>query len=203
MSVLNKSQIEERLYSSNLAPDKQLVVTPILDKSNQITVTGIDVRLSNQFILFRPEDISHFKLKNLDKNVIRKFQRHLVVPFFKEFILHPNTLVLAATLEYLSMPNDLWALLEGRSSWARLGLIIATACSIDPGYKGVITLELSNLGKLPIHLYPGIRIGQLIFQETNGDVEYDSQKRKYYVQIGPEFSKINEDKEIGFFGKNY
>lgn len=199
MAVLNKDEIRNRLNNIKLPADEKLVVTPLLDSDRQINTSGIDLRLSNQFIVFRPENISNFDVKELSKPTIRKFQKHIVIPFFKDFILHPHTLVLASTLEFISIPLDTWGLLEGRSSWARLGLIIATASAIDPGYKGCITLELSNLGDLPIHLYPGLRIGQLILNKTEKQNVYDKKNRKYFASIGPEFSKIHEDPDVKIF----
>lgn len=194
MSILNKNEID--YYLEHTKREKRLIITPILNKEMQIDGPGIDLRLSNQFIVFKPENISHFDLKKINNKEIRRFQSHSVVPFFKDFVLHPKTLVLAATFEYIALPNNLSGTLEGRSSWARLGLIIATACSIDPGYKGCITLELTNLGDLPLHLYPGMRIAKLILSETTSESEYNELNRKYFCQIGPEFSKANQDDEL-------
>lgn len=198
MAILDFSEITQRLYS-DIDVRKKLYVTPILNKEKQINNNGIDLRLSNQFIVFRPENISHYDLKDMDPSLIRKFQKHISIPFFKKFVLHPKTLVLASTLEYVSLPEDVWGLLEGRSSFARLGLIIATASSIDPGYKGCITLELTNLGNLPLCLYPGIRIGQLIFSTTSFDFKNKPKPTKYDYQVGPEFCKIHEDSDLSIF----
>ncbi len=198
MPILSLHELKRRLYDKTIEKEEQLIVTPILDKEKQITNSGIDLRISNQFIVFKPENISHFNVGEVDHNNIRKFQSHVIVPFHEKFILHPKTLVLGSTLEYISMPRNCWGLLEGRSSWARLGLIIATASSIDAGYKGCITLELTNLGNLPICLYPGLRIGQLILSDTTS-VELYKEDNKYFVQIGPEFSKIQDDDDIKIF----
>ncbi|HDK26887.1 MAG TPA: dCTP deaminase [Candidatus Atribacteria bacterium] len=204
MSTLNKKEILNRLKEKNDAV--KLIVTPILDRINQIGASGVDLRLSNQFIVFNPEHIPYFNIGNQKNSAslkinmqIRKYQNHVIVPFHQSFILHPKTVVLGSTLEYISMPLDIEGTLEGRSSWARLGLIIATACAIDPGYKGCITLELTNLGNIPIKLYPGIRIAKLILRETSSLSENYDNKRKYYCQIGPEFSKIHLDEELEIF----
>lgn len=217
MPILTKPQIEERL--KEIVPSKKLIITPILSEK-QLDSSGIDLRLSNQFIVFKSENLAFFdigsnkrsknhfagepkkkeedihKQKELNEKKIRKFQHHQVIPFFNYFILPPKNLVLASTLEYLSIPENLFGTLEGRSSWARLGLIIATACAIDPGYKGCITLELSNLSNIPLYLYPGIRIAKLILSDTSSDVPYDIENKKYSYQIGPEFSKAHEDPEL-------
>ena len=202
MSTLNIKEIKKRLYKTKI-DEKRLIVTPILNLKDQVDGPGIDLRLSNQFIVFNPENIPYFNIGNLDhrqiNKQIRKYQSHVIVPFHQSFILHPKTIVLASTLEYISMPTDIEGTLEGRSSWARLGLIIATACAIDPGFKGCITLELNNLGNIPISLYPGIRLAKLILTETISKSKYNPKNKKYFCQIGPEFSKIHLDKELKIF----
>lgn len=199
MATLNKKDLLLRL-KLGIGTKKSLVVTPILNLEKQISSPGIDLRLSNQFIVFKAENISLLDIrKNLTNQTIRKYQKEVVVPFDQPFILHPKTLVLGSTFEYVSMPEDLEGELEGRSSWARLGLIVATACAIDPCFKGCITLELTNLGNQPLYLYPGIRIAKLILRETKSSSIYEKDVRKYFCQIGPEFSKLHEDKEIDYF----
>ena len=105
-------------------------------------------------------------------------------------------LALGCTFEYVCVPFDLECQVEGRSSWARLGLQIATATSVEPGFKGVLTLELSNLGTIPIELYPGVRIAQLFFHDATPQVEdaYGG-TRKYRCPVGPQFSLIANDKD--------
>src|SRR5439155_26160938 len=99
-------------------------------------------------------------------------QESIRISLHDQFIIHPGQLVLGATLEYLSLPKTVAASVEGRSSWGRLGLIIATACSVAPGFKGCITLELVNDGEVPLVLYPGVRIAQLIFHRTLKSASY-------------------------------
>jgi dCTP deaminase len=93
----------------------------------------------------------------------------LTVGTGQTLVLHPGELLLALTLEYLSLPSDLWGNLEGRSTWARLGLQVhATAGMVDCGFRGYLTLELQNLGRVPLMLYPGLRVGQLaLFPVSN------------------------------------
>jgi uncharacterized cupin superfamily protein len=117
------------------------------------------------------------------------------------FIIHPGQLALGATLEYLSLPERLTATVEGRSSWGRLGLIIATACNIDPGFKGCITLELVNNGEAPLVLYPGVRIAQFVFHRAEGAAVYG--EGKYNCPVGPQFSRIDKDEEMPFWGQRH
>lgn len=198
MSTLVKDDIILRLNTSN---EDSIIVTPILDIDSQINQIGIDCRLGNQFIIFKSQniesiDISKFTNGHLNSGNI---QEEVVIPFKEHFILHPQNMVLGATLEYIGLPNDIEASIEGRSSWARYGLIIATAVSIDPGFKGCITLELANISNIPIKLYPGMRIAQLVCRKTNGKVNYIN--KKYLFPIGPEISKLHLDKDITFFSR--
>ena len=88
----------------------------------------------------------------------------------------------------------------GRSSWGRIGLIIATAIFINPGYAGVITLELTNVGDVPLILYPGLRIAQITFHKCDYKFEgEDIQKSKYFGSTGPSFSEIYLDEDLYLF----
>lgn len=112
------------------------------------------------------------------------------------FMLHPGEFVLGSTLERVSVPNDLVARLEGKSSLGRLGLLIhSTAGYVDPGWDGYLTLELSNVANLPITIYPGMRIGQISFFKltTPADVPYGQAGNKYQGQRGPTPSRFFED----------
>jgi dCTP deaminase len=106
------------------------------------------------------------------------------------FILHPGEFVLGSTREYVRLPDDLVARLEGKSSLGRLGLLIhSTAGYVDPGFEGHLTLELSNVAHLPITIYPGMRIGQISFFRLSSpaDRPYGSKGvgSKYQGQRGP------------------
>jgi len=89
------------------------------------------------------------------------------------FVLHPGEFVLGATYEYVTLPDDVAARLEGKSSLGRLGLLThSTAGFIDPGFEGHVTLELSNVANLPIKLYPGMKVGQLCFFRLSSPSEH-------------------------------
>ena len=114
------------------------------------------------------------------------------------FILHPGEFVLGSTLEYVTLPDDLVARLEGKSSLGRLGLLIhSTAGYVDPGFEGHLTLELSNVANLPITIYPGMKIGQISFFRLTSPAEhpYGSKKAgsKYQGQRGPTPSRFFEN----------
>lgn len=198
MAVLTKEAIWARITRLR----DPLVITPLLEEG-QIGASSVDVRLGHQFIVLQRPAVTHVNptdTENLDRSIYRT-QHRIRVSLNEEFIIHPGQLVLGATLEYLAMPSDLAAMIEGRSSWGRLGLIIATACSVAPGFKGCITLELVNEGEVPLVLYPGIRIAQLVFHLTEKEADYriDANVAKYDCPTGPQFSRIHLDREMRFW----
>lgn len=114
------------------------------------------------------------------------------------FILHPGEFVLGSTMEWVRLAADIVARLEGKSGLGRLGLLIhSTAGFVDPGFEGHLTLELSNVARLPIAIYPGMRIGQLSFYELSTPAEFPygtpEAGSKYQGQRGPTPSRLHED----------
>ena len=114
------------------------------------------------------------------------------------FILHPGEFVLGSTSEYVKLPDDLVARLEGKSSLGRLGLLIhSTAGYVDPGFQGHLTLELSNVANLPITIYPGMKIGQISFFQLTSAAEHPygagPLRSKYQGQRGPTPSRYFEN----------
>ena len=104
--------------------------------------------------------------------------------------------MLASTLEYIVFSDKVMAYVEGRSSWGRMGLIIATATVVSPGYKGIITLEISSLGDVPIALYPGMRIAQLVLHTVEEGEKWSySHKDKYLFSLSPEPGQISKDRD--------
>lgn len=179
-----------------------LVVTPILD-SRQLGELSVDVRLGNQFIVFRAHRFGIYEPAGVSSLEPRQIQERQILPFGEPVILHPGMLVLGATFEYVSLPNDLECQIEGRSSWARLGLQVATATTIEPGFKGVITLEMSNVAAVPIKLMPGIRIAQLVFRDAEPPIRDPyAGNRKYKYPIGPQFSRLYDDYDWKVFSKD-
>jgi deoxycytidine triphosphate deaminase len=166
---------------------------------------SLDVRLGNQFIVYRTHRFGIFDAIGTSAVPFqpRRIQERQIITFGENLVLHPGLLVLASTFEYVSIPGDLECQVEGRSSWSRLGLQVATANSIEPVFKGVITLELSNVGTVPLQLMPGIRIAQLIFRKVEPSIEspYSGDDHKYRCPIGPEYSRLQEDYDWQAFTK--
>ncbi len=130
---------------------------------------SIDVRLDRYFRIFE-----NHRYDAVDPAADQPELTRLVSPLGDEpFILHPGELVLGATYEFVTLPDDIAARLEGKSSLGRLGLLThSTAGFIDPGFAGHVTLELSNMATLPIKLYPGMKIGQLCFFRLSSPAEH-------------------------------
>jgi dCTP deaminase len=121
---------------------------------------SVDLRLGDSFRVFHNHRASAIDLRSPPDNLTEE----VVVPDGESFVIHPGEFCLGRTLEWVELPDDIVARIEGKSSLGRLGLIVhATAGFCDPGWKGTLTLELNNLTRIPIKLYPGLEIAQLSF----------------------------------------
>lgn len=155
-----------------------------------IQPSSMDVRLDRFFRLF-----DNHKYPFIDPRQEQEDLTRLVaVENGESFILHPGEFVLGSSFEFVSLPDDIAARLEGKSSLGRLGLLThSTAGFVDPGFKGHVTLELSNTATLPIKLWPGMKIGQLCFFQLSSATEnpYGSSKygSRYQGQRGPTASR--------------
>ncbi len=192
MGVLSREHIKK--YLSKTKNEDRLTITPLLDYDKAINASSIDVRLGNEFIIMKQQSFSVLDVSEGDKlkNTIEKYQKKIIIDYNTRFILHPNNLIIGSTFEYIGLPKDLMCYVIGKSSWGRMGLIIATATKVDPGFKGSITLEIINGGQIPIVLYPGIPIAQLVFHEATGTDEYDG---NYKYPTGPNFPDFSQKYE--------
>jgi len=167
LSALSEKSIAKRLA------DRSLVVSPLLG-NEQLGPSSIDLRMGTVVMVARAGAQSHvepsaYKDSSSHDAVRGRQQKHerFDIPYRKPFLLHPGTLALVPTLEWVRIPIDLQGIVTARSSWAREGLNIATATIVNPGYQGIITLELANFGEIPITLYPGLRLAQIAFYELS------------------------------------
>jgi dCTP deaminase len=180
--ILSDRSLREQLASGRIGIDP-------LDESC-IQPSSIDVKLDRFFRVFRNHTAGVIDVKK-DMTGLTEL---VDVPVDGVFMLHPGEFVLGSTLERVSVPTDLVARIEGKSSLGRLGLLIhSTAGFIDAGFDGHVTLELANVANLPITLYPEMKIGQISFLKmtTAADVPYGSSATgsKYQGQRGPTPSK--------------
>jgi dCTP deaminase len=159
-----------------------------------IQPSSIDVRVDSLFRVFRNHTAGVIDVKK----DMRELTEEVDIPDDGVFVLHPGEFVLGATRERVSVPDDLVARIEGKSSLGRLGLLIhQTAGFIDAGWDGHITLELANVASLPITIYPGMKIGQISFMTMTTPAErpYGKGARgsKYQGQRGPTPSRYFEN----------
>jgi dCTP deaminase len=165
--------------------------------------SSIDLHLDRSFRVFRNNRYPYIDVRSPQPDLTDL----LNVTDDEAFILHPGEFVLGQTIEWVELPNDLVARLEGKSSLGRLGLLIhSTAGYVDPGWKGKLTLELSNVAKLPIALYFGMKIGQISFFGMSSPVDrpYGSKGlgSKYQGQSEPTASAFFEDFDRGRQGSS-
>ena len=170
-----------------------LIITPL--EISQIGKSSIDLHLGNEFIVFRRVSLPCMDIteaQDISKNV-HKYQEKVRISDVDKFVLHPSQLVLGATQEYIALPDNISAIICGRSTWGRTGLIIATATQIEPSFKGCVTLELVNEGEIPLVLYPCLCVAQLILYRTEGELSTKG-KSRYQFQTGPEFPKFEKER---------
>lgn len=172
-----------------------LVIGPLEEEELQIQPASIDVRLSPDFLCYRPSHVAC--LDPLDPETLKGAVEKFTIPTGEPFVLHPGEFALGSTIELVKIPADLVARVEGRSSVGRLAIVVhATAGFIDPGFEGQITLELSNIGRIPVRLYPGMRIAQIVCHElkTPSARPYGPGRGSHYHgQMGPVVSRIGRD----------
>lgn len=168
---------------------------------SKIKGVSVDLKLDNRFRVFIGHTAPYIDLSGPPEEVQTLLDKvmgeEVVIDDGQAFFLHPGELALATTFESISVPDDLVGWLDGRSSLARLGLMVhVTAHRIDPGWEGQIVLEIFNSGKLPLALRPGMDICAINFETLSSPAEKPYNKRldaKYRNQQGPTASRINQD----------
>ena len=188
MSVLADRDIRAELEAGRVRIDPY--------DSADLQPSSVDLHLDRSFRVFRNNRYAYIDVREPQPDLTEL----LTIADDEPFVLHPGEFVLGQTLEWTELPNNLVARLEGRSSLGRLGLLIhSTAGYVDPGWKGNLTLELSNVANLPIALYFGMRIGQISFFRMSSPVErpYGSPElgSKYQGQSEPTASAFHRDFE--------
>jgi dCTP deaminase len=174
----------------------EVVIRPY--EPRDLQPSSVDLHLDRRFRVFRNNRYPYIDVRAPQPDLTELLQ----VADDEPFVLHPGEFVLGQTLEWVELPNDLVARLEGRSSLGRLGLLIhSTAGYVDPGWKGNLTLELSNVANLPIALYFGMSIGQISFFRMSSPAErpYGSKElgSKYQGQSEPTASAFHADFSAG------
>lgn len=189
--ILSDRDIKNKLGQGDIKID------PMPDLDVALGTISIDLRLGGQFMIY-----ANYSSTHIDTQDSATFQGLTELVNKREgdsFIIQPGQFVLASTKELIELPNNLAGRLEGKSSLGRLGIVIhSTAGKIDPGFKGRITLEISNIGILPIKIYPGMRICQLLFEELTSEPTKSYSERadsKYKEQTAPVGSRISHESQ--------
>ena len=159
-SVLSDGTIRELIESGRvkIEPWDPSMVQP----------ASVDVRLGTSFRVFHNPRVASIDLRDPPTNLTEGVE----VEDGQAFVIHPGEFVLGRTQEWVELPDDIVSRIEGKSSVGRLGLIVhATAGFIDPGFSGTLTLEITNLTRVPIKLYPGLPIAQLSFMALDRPAE--------------------------------
>ena len=168
----------------------------------RISGVSVDLLLGNRFRVFSSHTTPYIDLsgsrEEMNAAIERVMSDEIVISEGEAFFLHPGELALGATEDSVTLPDNIVGWLDGRSSLARLGLMVhVTAHRIDPGWSGNIVLEFFNSGKLPLALRPGMSIGAISFESMSGPADRPYRQRvdaKYRDQNGPTASRISEDK---------
>lgn len=162
-----------------------------------IGAMSVDLELGNQFRVFTPGKASFVDLSPRGGADMEDLMSHVDLPDGDAFYLHPGDFALGITVQKVSLPTNIAGRLDGRSSLARLGLMVhATAHTIDPGWNGRITLEFFNCGRLPLALRPGMRICAISFETLMTPTSKPYSERpnsKYKEQLSPLPSRIRSE----------
>lgn len=197
--MLSATGIGEHLRLGDDDPRKLTVVpAPGLDGILDRGATSIDLRLGRWFRSFKQTQFGSVPLAarrgdaDQASQVGSRTKQHFV-PFGEAFVLHPGRFVLGATLEWLRLPGCLSGYVTGKSAHGRHGLVIETAAGIHPHFSGCLTLELANVGEVPLEIYPGMEICQIFLHETVAsdavDIGAFSGRRKPHLSA-PKADKI-------------
>ncbi len=176
----------------SLVDEGRLVIDPY--DATLVQPASVDVRLGTQFRVMRNSRLTHIDPMRDDEKLMDTVE----VPLDEPFVLHPGEFALGHTAERFTIPDDLVGIVNGKSSLGRLGVQVhATAGFVDPGFAGVIVLELSNVANLPILLRPGMKIAQMVFERMDRAAErpygHPDLGSKYQGQQGAVASKYAEN----------
>jgi dCTP deaminase len=168
--------------------NKQVIIDPMPDLAQALGTVSVDLRLGNEFVVYRTTSRPFIDVK--DPKTFDGLTEKIYKKDDEAFVIHPRDFVLGSTLEKIELPSDLAGRLEGKSSLGRLGIVIhSTAGKVDPGFKGNLVLEITNIGTVPIMLYPGMRVCQLLFEQLSSPTT-----KAYTEREGSKYK--NQDKTV-------
>ncbi len=195
--ILKADEILARLAPDYANVSERLCIRPQpqLEDPAKLGSASVDLRLGCWFGVLRRNRVTHLDLmhaSNPENNYDSSLKMHYT-PFGQNFVLHPRDFVLAVTLEWIRMPPKLAGYVIGRSSWGRRGLIIETAAGVHPGFTGCLTLELSNVGQVPIVLSPGVEICQVFIHRLESKALTTVDESMFLGQRRPILGNIHPD----------
>ncbi len=204
--ILSAEKIRELLEKPPAKIEDRLVISPLLDVDKQLKpgTASVDVRLGQRFHIPLRAKLSQLDLLSpTHQDDLLKYKDDTFVPIGDFFVLHPGQFVLGETLEWVHLPKNLTSFVVGKSTWGRDGLIIATAIGVHPNFSGILTLEISNVGEIPIYLYPGLAIAQLFLVTVDtADESAPPVPSAFLVQTSPRTRNVEiEDRDIIEFFK--
>lgn len=192
MKLINYDKLKEKINNYNDL-ENSIIIDPILN-SSQISSVCVDLRLDSNF---------YVPIKNKNAIISGKYNDLEIQNFFEKtyrkigdsFIIYPNQYIIANTLEYFRIPNNVHAELAIRSSYDRLGLELYSI--VQPGYSGVLTINIKSHSEIPIELICGARIAQIKFFDNDSTKTYRmySKDAKYFCAVEPELSKLFKDND--------
>lgn len=200
MRLLTRTELTESLSSND---DESIHLDPLL-RPDQVGEVSVDLRLGYDFLVSVLTRSPAIELRSTPDATLRGIQTYFQETrrtLGERFVLYPHQLVLGTTVEYLSLPSNIYTDISVRSSYARLGIGVTT--SLQPGWRGCIPLELFNHGNTPVELVVGSCICQAKFFQVDSEVSYvkDGKPRKYFGSIRPVVSRAERDKDLSVLAR--
>jgi dCTP deaminase len=195
--ILKSDRIAELLANAAGTSDPLAICPqPPLSELRSSGSGAVDLRLGTWFVTLRQSRIPYLDVTRPgcdggvpgENRIVRTYH----IPFGESFILHPRYFVLGVTMEWIRIPRNIGGYVVGKSSWGRRGLVIATAIGVHPGFSGCLTLEITNLGELPIAIKPGMRICQLFLHHVDTSSE-EIDKSSFVGKRRPTLGKVEID----------
>lgn len=162
--------------------------TKLLEASGEASVS---LRLGRWFQTFRQSSETHISVLAPDDTRENRIAKRYFAPFGASFVLHPGRFVLASTMEWVRLPKNYAAFVVGKSKLGRRGIVIETAAGVHPGFTGCLTLEIANVGEVPVKLVAGMLICQLFFHSVDGNMS--ASDTKLAGQRKPRLGQMGED----------
>jgi dCTP deaminase len=191
--ILTAKKLADAIRTGNSSDPTGIAVipSPDLEQLERSGEAAVNMRLGRWFLTMRQSSETHIEPIPAGNRNENKFSKKYFVPFGEVFVLHPGRFVLACTLEWVKLPGNFAAFVVGKSTLGRRGIIIETAAGVHPGFSGCLTLEIANVGEIPVKLFAGMSICQLFFHRLEGEPK--STGSRLAGQRKPRLGQISDD----------